>query len=147
GVTNFVETIKEINASDVVSKNANTNAQDPQHKEMTVAKERLEQQTVQFIVDTLDLMPGQESTLKGVAATIRILLAAAQFVGQPVQIDVVGHADASGTPLGNQVVGLTRAERVIAELTRNGITQSDLSVLKARGDDVAQGKETPEQQS
>ena len=147
GVTNFVETLKETNVSDVTSRNANAGAQDAQRREMTAAKERLEQQTVQFLVDTLDLMSGQETALKEIAATVRILLAAAQFVGQPVKIDVIGHADASGAPLGDQVLGLTRAERVIAELTRSGLTQSDLVVLKARVDDGAQGKETQGQQT
>lgn len=144
GVTNFVETLKEASASEPAEKNVVSNAQEAQRKEMMLAKERLERQTVQFLVDTLDLMSGQETALKETSGTVRILLAAAQFVGQPIKIDVIGHADASGAPLGDQVLGLTRAERVIAELLRSGLTQSDLVALKARVGDTAQEKEASE---
>jgi len=154
GVTNFIETVKEAGSSDAAPREVSprgtgtaknvtpSNAQEAQRAELAMARERLERQTVQFLVDTLDLMSSQESTLKEIAGTIRILLAAAQFVGQPVKIDVIGHADANGAPLGDQVLGLTRAERVIAELSRNGLTQSDLAVLKARVDDLVPGQET-----
>jgi outer membrane protein OmpA-like peptidoglycan-associated protein len=147
GVTNFVESFKETATANVAAKNATprsaqSNAQESQRSELATAKERLEQQSVQFLVDTLDLMSDQESTLKEIAGTIRILLAAAQFVGQPIKIEVIGHADANGAPLGDQVLGLTRAERVIAELSRNGLTQSDLAILKASVDDLPQGQQT-----
>ncbi len=148
GVANFLEaSIAEVNTSDVVQKDANADAQELQRKEMVAAKEQLEQQTVQFLVDTLDLVSGQEAALKEIAAMVRILLAAAQFVGQSVKIDVVGHADGSGAPLGDQILGLTRAERVIGELAKNGLTRSDLVALKARIEDASQGRETPEPQS
>jgi len=140
GVTNFLEsTSKEANAREVVPVDPSASARELQRKEMVTAKERLEQQTVQFLVDTLDLVPGQETTVKDIAGTIRILLSAAQFVEQSVKIEVVGHADANGAPLEYQVLGLTRAERAIEELARNGITQSDLSALKARIEDAPQG--------
>ena len=148
GVTDFLDaSLSEENASDVVPKDVNANAQELQREEMLAMKERLEQQTVQFLVDTLDLVSGQEDTLKEIAATVRILLASAQFIGQSVKIDVVGHAEASGAPLGDQVLGLTRAERVIGELARNGLIQSDLTVLKARLEDASRGRETPAPQS
>ncbi len=146
GVTSFAETSKDTGAHEVTQRDTKTNAQEAQRKEMAAAKERLERQTVQFLTDTLDLMSGQEGTLKDIAGTVRVLLSAAQFVGQSVRIEVVGHADAGGAPLGDQVLGLTRAERVIAELTRNGLTQSDLTIVKARVADAPQG-DTPEQRS
>lgn len=114
---------------------------------MLVAKERLEQQAVQFLTDTLDLTPGQDTVVRETAKTIRILLAAAQFTKRDIKIEVVGHADTGGAPLGDQVLGLTRAERVIAELSRNGLTQSDLAVLKARVEDARPGEGAPEQQT
>ena len=148
GVTNFLETVTaDADTSDIAARdantprNANTPGQELQRKEMLAAKERLEQQTVQFLVDTLDLMSGQDAAVRDIAGTVRILLAAAQFVGQAVRIEVIGHADATGAPLGDQVLGLTRAERVIGELARNGLTQSDLTVLKARIEEASQGKE------
>jgi OOP family OmpA-OmpF porin len=149
GVTNFLDTAtvdaKDANASDVVARDTNTRGQELQRKEMLAAKERLEQQTVQFLMDTLDLMSGQEAAVRDIAETVRILLSAAQFVGQSVRVEVIGHADVSGAPLGDQVLGLTRAERIIGELARNGLTQSDLSALKARIEDASQGKEAESQ--
>jgi len=148
GVTDFLETaIADADTSNVAARDANTPrdvntpGQELQRKEMLAAKERLEQQTVQFLVDTLDLMSGQDAAVRDIAGTVRILLAAAQFVGQTVRIEVIGHADATGAPLGDQVLGLTRAERVIGELARNGLTQSDLTVLKTRIEEASQGKE------
>jgi OOP family OmpA-OmpF porin len=142
GVTNFLETATaDANTSDVAARDANSPGQELQRKEMLAAKERLEQQTVQFFVDTLDLMSGQDAAVRDIAGTVRILLAAAQFVGQTVRIEVIGHGDASSAPLGDQFLGLTRAVRVIGELARNGLTQSDLTVLKARIEDASQGKE------
>ena len=147
GVTNFfASTSKEANAGEVAPVDPGTSARQLQRKEMARAKERLEQQTVQFLVDTLDLTSGQETTVKDIAGTIRILLSAAQFVEQPVKIEVIGHADANGAPLEDQVLSLTRAERVIEELARNGITQSDLSVLKARIEDAPQDRDTAARQ-
>lgn len=140
GVTNFLETsLAEVNTNDGAPKDANTSAQELERKEMVAAKERLEKQTVQFLVDTLDLTSGQDAILKEIAGTVRLLLSAAEFIGQPVRVEVIGHADANGSPLGDQVLGLTRAERVIGELARNGLTQSDLTVLKARINDASPG--------
>jgi len=144
GVTNFfASTSQEANAGEA---DPSTSARQLQRKELATAKERLEQQTVQFLGDTLDLMSGQETALKDIAGTIRVLLSAAQFVEQPVKIEVIGHADANGAPLEDQVLGLTRAERVIEELVRNGVTQSDLSALKARIEDAPQDGDTAARQ-
>lgn len=152
GVNSFVEaSLTEVSAANEAggreSRDANANAQELQRKEMLVAKERLEQQAVQFLTDTLDLTPGQDTVVRETAKTIRILLAAAQFTKRDIKIEVVGHADTGGAPLGDQVLGLTRAERVIAELSRNGLTQSDLAVLKARVEDARPGEGAPEQQT
>lgn len=146
GVTRFVETTtKEAAVTPTPPSDPTANARQLQRKEMVAAKERLEQQTVQFLADTLDLMSGQEAAVKDIAGTIRVLLSAAQFIGQTVKIEVVGHADSNDAPLEDQVLGLTRAERVIAELVRNGVTQSDLAVLKARIEDAPQGRGTAAQ--
>jgi OOP family OmpA-OmpF porin len=150
GVTKFVEssagetTARETTPVD--TRDTNTNARELQRKELSAAKERLEQQSVQFLTDTLDLASGQDTALREATKTIRILLTAAQFTGSDVKVEVIGHADAGGAPLSEQVLGLTRAERVIAELTRNGLTQNDIAMLKARVEDPQTGGDTSGQQ-
>ncbi|MGE0826365.1 MAG: OmpA family protein [Candidatus Binatia bacterium] len=122
-------------------------AQQLQLKELMTAKTQLEHQTVRFSPDTLDFAPGQDEQLKQAAGTLRVLFAAAQFVKQRVQVDVIGHADETGAPLGDQVLSLTRGERVIAELMRNGLTQGDLAMVRARAEEIPPAEKTSGSQS
>jgi OmpA-OmpF porin, OOP family len=65
----------------------------------------------------------------------RIVQTAAQNArsGGVTRIAVTGHADRSGTPAYNMALSRRRAETVRAELVRNGVSPSDISV-SARGE-------------
>ena len=52
---------------------------------------------------------------------------------QATRIEVQGNADRSGTPQYNQKLSLRRAQTVAAELVRDGVNQSEISI-QAFGD-------------
>ncbi|MBC7430609.1 MAG: OmpA family protein [Rubritepida sp.] len=54
--------------------------------------------------------------------------AAARTSARATRIEVAGHADRSGTDRYNQALSLRRAEAVASELTRRGVSRSDIGI-------------------
>lgn len=116
-------------------------------EELMMAKEQLEKATVLFTAGTADLVPGQEKTLSHIGEMIQTLLQAAQFIGQRVGVEVVGHTDTTTTPSTNQPLSLTRAERVLATLVAMGLPVGDLEMVNTPAEEQSHEETTKEGQS
>ncbi|MDI1480185.1 OmpA family protein [Polyangium sp. y55x31] len=80
--------------------------------------------------------------LDAAARAVQALLDAAPRGGLSVRIEIVGHADATGTPENNQRISEERAARVAAELGERGVATEQLSVRGVGQADPAARKVT-----
>ena len=111
---------------------AETQLQEKKFEELLVTKEQLEKETVLFAAGTADLVPGQDATLQRVVEMMHTLLGTARATGQKVGVEIVGHQDIPVLPSTKQLLGLTRAERVLAELVAIGLPIGDLEAIKTQ---------------
>jgi outer membrane protein OmpA-like peptidoglycan-associated protein len=70
--------------------------------------------------------PEDFETLRQLAPQIRSLFAKAQLLRKNVILDIVGHSDSSGEESTNIPLSQSRAERVLAQLMREGIARGEL---------------------
>ena len=100
-------------------------------RRMEAAKTAMERLAVRFMTDSADLSAGQVDVLEQAAAEIQSMFAAARDVGKTVRLEIVGHADSSGTEARNTKLALERARRVFEALVSSGISPELLSVRGA----------------
>lgn len=90
-------------------------------KEIEWRKEQLEKQVVRFVIDTTQLGPKENETMRAALADIRRLYDIALAAGQRTHIDIVGHASSEGTEKRNIELSQERANLVRSILISEGL--------------------------
>lgn len=91
------------------------------HRELLSLKQAIEQSALYFMVDTTDLVPGQEEVLQSLRATVQKLFNMAQRAGYEAHLHIIGHTDKTGSERRNRQLSQARADRVRAVLTSDDI--------------------------
>jgi outer membrane protein OmpA-like peptidoglycan-associated protein len=74
--------------------------------------------------------PGELEALNGLAPEIRLLFEKANLLQKNLALNIVGHSDSSGEESTNKPLSQSRADRVLGQLTRDGV---DRKLLRSRG--------------
>jgi len=85
---------------------------------------------IRFPLSSATPMPEDLERLRGLMPQVRALLEKAQLLRKSVEVEVVGHSDSSGVESTNIPLSQSRAERVVYELARDGVSRG---VLRSRG--------------
>ncbi|MDX2455483.1 OmpA family protein [Desulfosarcina sp.] len=84
------------------------------------------------------LVPGQEHNLQVFIKTAQQLIALAELLDRPIQIDIVGHADQNGDEAYNQVISRRRAQTFADMLAGADLAKTYFSVHAAGSEDAMQ---------
>jgi outer membrane protein OmpA-like peptidoglycan-associated protein len=85
---------------------------------------------IRFPLSSAAPMPGDLETLRQLTPEIRSLFEKAQLLRKSMEVDIVGHSDSLGEESTNIPLSQSRADRVLYQLTRDGITRTE---LRSRG--------------
>lgn len=85
---------------------------------------------IRFPLSSATPMPEDLERLSGLTPQVRSLLEKAQLLRKSVEVEVVGHSDSSGVESTNIPLSQSRADRVVYELARDGVSRA---VLRSRG--------------
>ena len=100
------------------------------HSEFSVLKKSLETTIILFPVGVAEVPADRKVELDKLAKDIREVIARAGALGDSVSIEVVGHADDTGTDAHNIQLSDRRARAMRAELVRRGIARN---LIRTRG--------------
>lgn len=101
-------------------------------RELEASKARLETSAIYFIVETTNLVPGQEDTLTNLTTEVQRFFDLARQAGKGFRLEIAGHTDTSGMERKNDVLGRARAESIFAMLVSRGIPKDTLVVVGAK---------------
>src|SRR5271155_1041552 len=85
---------------------------------------------IRFPLSSATPTPGDLETLRQLTPQIKSLFEKAQLLRKSVEVDIVGHSDSSGEESTNVPLSQSRADRVLYQLTRDGIARA---ALRSRG--------------
>jgi OOP family OmpA-OmpF porin len=85
---------------------------------------------IRFPLSSSGLTPAEAESLQRLVPALRSLLEKAQLLHRDVSVEIVGHSDSTGAEATNQPLSQSRAERVAAQLARDGLPKS---ALRTRG--------------
>jgi outer membrane protein OmpA-like peptidoglycan-associated protein len=91
-------------------------------------KNQIEQEMFFFLEGTIELSPGEENKLKSLALKVQNLLYAANYLGKNVRIQIIGHANTTGTEQQNMILSENRAKEILSYLNSQGINTTDFSI-------------------
>jgi outer membrane protein OmpA-like peptidoglycan-associated protein len=81
---------------------------------------------VRFPLSSSALTPHEADAVQQLAPALRSLIEKSQLLRRSVSIDIVGHSDSTGAEATNQPLSQSRADRVLAQLTRDGVPETAL---------------------
>ena len=84
-------------------------------------REKIEQWVVLFKAGLNELLPGQEVSIKEVSAEIERLISLTEIFGIRLQVEIIGHADSSGSEEQNFDLSNSRADAVLSTFVSKGI--------------------------
>ncbi len=122
------------------------NLKESELSELELYKKQIEQQMLLFSGGTTELMPSEAAKLPQLVLTIQKLLDTAKYLGKNVQLQIVGHTDASGTKQTNMLLSLNRAKKILSYLKSQGINISKFKILGVGYNLPLQTDLTPEAQ-
>jgi len=85
---------------------------------------------IRFPLSSATPTPEDLETLRRLTPQIRSLFNKAQLLHKNMEVDIVGHSDSSGEESTNIPLSQSRADRVLYQLTRDGIARA---ALRSRG--------------
>ena len=93
-------------------------------------REKIEQWVVLFKAGLNELLPGQEVSLKELSAEIERLISLTEIFAIRLHVEIIGHADSSGTEEQNLKLSSSRADAVLSIFVSKGI---DADYFTAKG--------------
>lgn len=90
-------------------------------KELEENKKIIEQETLLFINDKTDFVPGQENNLSKIFEALQKFTQTADLLNQQVQIEIFGQTDSSGSEERNSVLSQERADKIVSLLIAKGL--------------------------
>lgn len=90
-------------------------------------KQQIEQEMLFFSEGTTELIAGEVNKLPNLAIKINQLLDIAQSLNKNVSLRISGHTSTTGTEQINNLLSQARANKILAELTAQGINPSKLT--------------------
>jgi outer membrane protein OmpA-like peptidoglycan-associated protein len=85
---------------------------------------------VRFPLSSSNPSPGDLEALRRLTPQIKLLFERAQLLRRNLELQIVGHSDSSGEESTNKPLSQSRADRVLSELTREGVSRAE---LRSRG--------------
>lgn len=98
-------------------------------KQLQLSKENLEKKAILFDEGDMQVAPGQERNIQNIVEEISKLYDAAPLHNKDVNIQVVGHADNSGSEEKNLLLSQTRAYTVLSILRARGLNNSSIMAI------------------
>jgi OOP family OmpA-OmpF porin len=93
-------------------------------------REKIERWVVLFKAGLNELLPGQEASIKEVSEEIERLIPLTEIFGIRLHVDIIGHADSSGSEEQNLDLSSSRADAVLSTFVSKGI---DADYFTAKG--------------
>jgi len=81
---------------------------------------------IRFPLSSSSLTPQEAQSLQQLALTLGALLEKAQLLHKNIAMDIVGHSDSTGAEATNRPLSFSRADRVLTQLKRDGISKTAL---------------------
>ncbi len=103
-----------------------TQLSDTDQAEFARLQRLVQSAVIRFPLSSSTPVPGELDVLHKLGPEIKLLFAKAQMLHKNVLLDLVGHSDSSGVEATNKPLSQSRAERVLGELTREGINRKSL---------------------
>jgi outer membrane protein OmpA-like peptidoglycan-associated protein len=98
-------------------------------RELLALKETVEQYSLYFVKDTIQLVSGQEEVLRSLSMAVQQLFNVAQQAGHGVRVQILGHTDKTGSEGRNQLLRQERAERILAILSAEDIVGTHVRAM------------------
>ena len=98
-------------------------------RELLALKETVEQYSLYFVKDTIQLVSGQEEVLHSLSMAVQRLFNVAQQAGHGVRVQILGHTDKTGSEGRNQLLRQERAERILAILSAEDIVGTHVRAM------------------
>jgi OOP family OmpA-OmpF porin len=90
----------------------------------------VEATVLRFPLSSSTLSGSESQSLDRLAGTVRTLLEKSTLLREAVTVEVIGHSDSTGAEATNLPLSASRAERVVAQLARDGVGKN---ALRSRG--------------
>ncbi len=98
-------------------------------KEMEMAAQRVGQQYLLFPSNQKSLLPGQEAKVEVLVGDIERLLRLSQTLEKKAVIEIIGHADSTGSESTNIQLSKQRADEVLTLLILRGLRERNFTTL------------------
>ena len=85
---------------------------------------------IRFPLSSSTPLPGEMEALNALVPQIKLLFDKAQLLHKNLALNIVGHSDSSGEESTNKPLSQSRADRVLGQLTRDGVNRK---LLQSRG--------------
>jgi OOP family OmpA-OmpF porin len=98
-------------------------------RDLKLAREKIIKQHLLFNVSETKIEPGHMKILNDLSIDISQLFKLGQVINKRVRIDIVGHADASGSVEVNKVISTKRAKNALSFLISKGLNAENFTAL------------------
>ena len=101
--------------------------QDADQLRLLEMQRELEKNRLQFSLGTARLIAGQEAELQKMANRLQEAVALANYTRRPLNIEVIGQTDMTGSEAINRPLRLARAQSILTQLATRGIPRANLT--------------------
>ena len=106
------------------------NLLETERKKLESYKKQIEQIRLFFVEGTTELLPGEDKKMQNLVLKMQKLIDTAKYLHQDVRIQIIGHANATGTEQKNITLSQARDQKILAYITSAGINASNVITLK-----------------
>ena len=98
-------------------------------RDINLTREKINRQYLLFNLSETKIEDGHKGVLEDLAADMTKLFKLGQVMNKHVRIDIVGHADASGSEKVNMEISTKRANNALSVLVSNGLNAENLKAF------------------
>ncbi|MGD8769689.1 MAG: OmpA family protein [Desulfobacterales bacterium] len=125
----FVETRRIVKAIPGIVNYQEDNVVEADLKNIEIISEKIKKQTLLFHIGETEIEPDHMDILNNLATDISKLYDLAQNFDKQIYIEIVGHADSTGTEKTNMEISLKRANNVMSILSSKGIHAESIKAI------------------
>ncbi|MGD2149995.1 MAG: OmpA family protein [Desulfobacterales bacterium] len=125
----FVETRRIVKAIPGIVNYQEDNVVEADLKNIEIISEKIKKQTLLFHIGETEIEPDHMDILNNLATDISKLYDLAQNFDKQIYIEIVGHADSTGTEKTNMEISLKRANNVMSIFSSKGIHAESIKAI------------------
>lgn len=125
----FVETRRIVKAIPGIANYQEDNVVDTDLRNIEIISEKIKKRSLLFHIGETEMEPGHMDILNDLATDISKLFHLAQIFDKRINIEIVGHADSTGTEKINMEISLKRANNVMSILSSKGINAESFKTI------------------